>query len=185
MAARSPFPEERLVTPRLVLRAFEADDVADVAAACADELTQQWLPLPRPYTVDDARGWCTETTPALRVCGDGVHWALVERATGRLVGGFGLKRTQWAALVTEVGYWVAPWGRGRGYATEAVREIGRWTLGEQGFERLELRAAMGNVASQRVAEKAGFTREGVLRSGGYVHGGRVDLVMYSLVRGGA
>ena len=56
-------------------------------------------------------------------------------------------------------------------------------LRDQGFERLELRAATGNLASQRVAEKAGFTREGVLRNAGYVHDGRVDMVVYALVRG--
>ena len=56
-------------------------------------------------------------------------------------------------------------------------------LRDQGVERLELRAATGNLASQRVAEKAGFTREGVLRNAGYVNDGRVDMVVYSLVRG--
>jgi len=141
--------------------------------------------MPRPYTETDGRRWCLETAPRLLAEGDGVHWAVVERSVGRLIGGFGLKRTDWPALVTEVGYWVAPWGRDRGLATEAVREIARWVLADQGFERLELRAATGNVASQRVAEKAGFTREGVLRNAGHVHGGRVDLVMFARVRGDA
>jgi RimJ/RimL family protein N-acetyltransferase len=58
-----------------------------------------------------------------------------------------------------------------------------WVLRDQGFERVELRAATGNLASQRVAEKAGFTREGVLRNAGSVNAGRVDMVVYSLVRG--
>jgi RimJ/RimL family protein N-acetyltransferase len=51
-----------------------------------------------------------------------------------------------------------------------------------GFHRVELRIATGNAASRRVAEKAGFRVEGVARSAGYVHEGRVDLVVYSLVR---
>ena len=55
-------------------------------------------------------------------------------------------------------------------------------LREHGFERMELRAATGNLASQRVAEKAGFVREGVARNAGRVHAGRVDLVVYSLTR---
>ena len=57
-----------------------------------------------------------------------------------------------------------------------------WALREQGFERVELRAATGNLASQRVAEKAGFVREGVARNAGHVTHGRVDLVVYSLTR---
>ncbi len=51
----------------------------------------------------------------------------------------------------------------------------------QGFERVELRAATGNLAAQRVAEKAGFQREGLARNAGFVPAGRVDLVVYSLV----
>lgn len=59
--------------------------------------------------------------------------------------------------------------------------IARWLLLEQGFERLVLRAAPGNIESQRVAEKAGFTREGVARNAGFTNDGRVDLVVFSLV----
>lgn len=181
-AADRRFPDGvRLETARLLLRPFEAGDVPDVAAACADELTQRWLPLPRPYGEAEARTWCVEVAPHLLASGDGIHWAAVELATGRLAGGFGLKRTDWPARVSEIGYWVAPWARGRGVATDAAREIARWLLADQGFERLELRAATGNVASQRVAEKAGYVREGVLRNAGHVHGGRVDLVMFSAI----
>ena len=185
MAARASvcFPQVTLETPRLVLRAFEPGDLPDVAAAGADELTQRWLPLPRPYTEEDAQAWCLRVVPAIRASGTGVHWALVERAAGRVCGGMGLSRTDWGALVTEVSYWVGPWARGLGHAPEAVRAVADWVLRDQGFERLELRAATGNLASQRVAEKAGFTREGVLRNAGYLHAGRVDLVVYSLVRG--
>ena len=60
--------------------------------------------------------------------------------------------------------------------------LAQWVLREQGLERVELRAAPGNIGSQRAAERAGFTREGVLRNAGHVHEGRVDLIVYSLVR---
>ncbi|GLY97984.1 GNAT family protein [Actinoplanes sp. NBRC 103695] len=50
------------------------------------------------------------------------------------------------------------------------------------FERVELRIAPGDTASQRLAAKAGFVREGVARNAGFIHGGRVDLVIHSLVR---
>ena len=174
-------PQPVLETPRVLLRPFEPGDFADLAAACADELTQRWLPLPRPYTVEEARAWCTETGPAIRAAGRGVQWAVVERATGRLAGSCWLTRVDWNGRIADVGYLMGPWARGRGLTAEAVRAIAPWLLRDQGFERLELRAAPGNAASQRVAEKAGFTREGVMRNAGYVHGGRVDLVMFSLV----
>jgi RimJ/RimL family protein N-acetyltransferase len=177
------FDDARLATERLALRPFADDDVPDVARACSDEETQRWLPLPDPYTEDDARLWCTVTSHELRTSGSGLQRATVERTTGRLVGSFGLVHTDWRDLSTEVGYWVAPWGRGRGFATEAARALSEWALHEQGFERVQLRAATGNAASNRVAEKAGFTREGVARNAGTVPGGRVDLVVWSLVAG--
>lgn len=176
------FPELRLETDRLLLRPYAAEDAPDVALACRDELLQRWLPLPNPYTDAEALAWCTRFAPGIRTSGDGVEAAAVRRSDGRLVGSFGLKRTDWSARVSEIGYWIAPWARGEGLATESTVAIARWLLIEQGFERLVLRAATGNVASQRVAEKAGFTREGIARNAGYTNSGRVDLVVFGLVR---
>lgn len=176
------FPEDILETDRLVLRPYEAQDAGEVASACRDELTQRWLPLPNPYTDADALTWCTETAPRFRTSGEGVEWAAIRRSDGSLIGSFGLKRTDWRARTTEIGYWVAPWARGEGLAPEAVTAVANWLLLEQGFERLILRAAPGNVASQRVAEKAGFIREGVARNAGFTNSGRVDLSVLSLIR---
>jgi RimJ/RimL family protein N-acetyltransferase len=176
------FPEASIETPRLLLRPHRAQDAPDVALACRDELTQRWLPLPHPYTDEDAVAWCTEMAPRFRLSGEGIEWAAIRRADGRLIGSFGLKRTDWRGRASEIGYWVAPWARGEGLAVEAVTAIARWLLLEQGFERLGQRAAPGNLASQRVAEKAGFTREGVARNAGFTNAGRVDLVVHSLTR---
>lgn len=175
------FPELRLETPRLLLRPYRAEDAADVARACRDELTQQWLPLPNPYTDAHALAWCTEFAPRVRTSGEGVELAAARRVDDRLVGSFGLKRTDWRARTSEIGYWVAPWARGQGLAVEVTLALARWLLLEQGFERLVLRAASGNVASLRVAEKAGFVREGVARNAGFTNAGRVDLVVFSLI----
>lgn len=179
--AGESFPDNTISTHRLELRPYRAEDAPDVAAACRDELTQRWLPLPNPYTDADALAWCTEMAPGFRTSGEGIEWAAVRRADGRLVGSFGLKRTDWRARSSEIGYWVAPWARGDGLAVEAVIAIGRWLLLEQRFERLVLRGATGNIASQRVAEKAGFTREGVARNAGFTNAERVDLVVFSLI----
>jgi RimJ/RimL family protein N-acetyltransferase len=85
----------------------------------------------------------------------------------------------------EVGYWVAADARGRGIATAATRAAARWafdTVPE--LARLQLRADVENPASNRVAEKAGFTREGILRAQRYNArlGRRTDFVMWSLLR---
>lgn len=181
MSAQHTLPELHLETPRLLLRAYRAVDAHDVALACRDELTQRWLPLPNPYTDADALAWCTDMAPGFRTSGEGLEAAAIRRGDDRLIGSFGLKRTDWRTRSSEIGYWVAPWARGEGLAVEAVDAIARWLLLEQHFERLVLRAATGNIASQRVAEKAGFTREGVARNAGFTNQGRVDLVVFSLV----
>jgi RimJ/RimL family protein N-acetyltransferase len=179
--ATQTFPEASIETPRLLLRPYRAEDAPDVVLACGDELTQRWLPLPNPYTEADAAAWCIEMAPGFRRSGEGVEWAAVRRSDGRLIGSFGLKRTDWRGRSSEIGYWVAPWARGEGFAVEATLAIARWLLVEQCFERMVLRAATGNLASQRVAEKAGFTHEGIARSAGFTNDGRVDLVVFSLL----
>jgi len=83
--------------------------------------------------------------------------------------------------VAEVGYWVAPWARGRGVAAQATRVLCEWAIRDHGFERVQLFAATGNAASQRVAEEAGFVREGVARNACCVPDGRADMVLFSLV----
>src|SRR5262245_46219972 len=81
-----------------------------------------------------------------------------------------------------VGYWLRPEARGRGAATVAVQLIARWAFNELGVQRLELTTAPENVASQRVAERAGFTRQGRLRGlQATKNDGRRDSVMFSLL----
>jgi RimJ/RimL family protein N-acetyltransferase len=87
--------------------------------------------------------------------------------------------------VAEIGYWIAEPARGRGVTTAAVRLAVPWAFGtEPRLQRLQLRAAVENHGSNRVAEKAGFTREGILRSAHWNArlGRRVDWVMWSLLR---
>nr|WP_131102742.1 GNAT family N-acetyltransferase [Streptomonospora litoralis] len=177
-------PSVVLRTDRLVLRAHTRDDVDAVYLGAGDPGVQRWLPMPRPgqaYTRADAENWCLVAAPQARVGGDGQQWAAVEAATGAYAGSVGLTRTLWRTSSTEVGYWLAPWARGRGLATEAVVAISRWALCDQEFQRVELKAAVGNTASRRVAEKAGFTYEGTERNAMPLHEGRTDLAVYSLI----
>lgn len=179
--AAHQFPETTLAGDGVTLRPLATADIGDVALACRDQQTLTWLPLPRPYGKPEATWFVEIFAPGMRSSGVGVVFAIEER--DRLAGVIDLKHADWTARTVEVGYWVAPWSRGRGVATTATRTIAQWALREHEFERVELRAAVGNLASQRVAVKAGFQREGVARNAGYVHAGRVDLAIYSLVTG--
>jgi RimJ/RimL family protein N-acetyltransferase len=178
---RQTFPDVVLSDGEVVLRAFEVGDLPRVVEAATDPVTLDWLPLPQPYGLATARDWCLSETERVRAEGLGLVRAIADQ-DGQLLGAIDLKHVDWAAQVAEVGYWTHPDQRGRGVMTRAVRLLAGWALTDQGFERIELRAATGNLASSRVAEKAGFVREGTARSAGYVPAGRVDLVVFSLIR---
>ena len=177
--AEQTFPSQFLQSDGIVLRALTAADVAAVAEYCTDEVIQTWLPLPRPFTEDAARWFCTEF--ASRQLADGHGLVLGIDVEERLAGVIDLKKTDWRARTTEIGYWTAPWARRRGVMRRSLSLLSRWAIETQDFARVEVRVAIGNVASQKVAEAAGFTREGILRNAGYIHTGRVDLIVYSIV----
>ncbi|HEV2639193.1 MAG TPA: GNAT family N-acetyltransferase [Actinocrinis sp.] len=179
--APNTFPADELTTDRLLLRMPVEADIEPTAEMFGDELARLWLSAPQPYTIEHARAWCTQSAPALRTTGDGVNWSVVERSTGLFVGGVGVARTHWLRRSTEIGYGMCARARGHGYAAEAARAVAEWVLLKQAFHRIELFAAAGNLRSQRVAEKAGFVREGIARNSGFTHHGQVDMVQFSMI----
>jgi RimJ/RimL family protein N-acetyltransferase len=165
----------------ILLRPFVPDDVAPVASACRDPEMVRFIPgFPDPYTDDDARAYIALSSDRLRD-GRGYPFAIVDVAADELVGAIDLRAPDDGT--SDVGYWVAPWARGRGVATRALALVSRWALAELEVERLWLTTAPDNLASQRVAEKCGFTREGVLRAHLRFREGRRDSVIYSLLPG--
>lgn len=162
------------------LRALTDDDTEPIFKACQDQLTQRWLPLPLPYTREVAAGFVNTFAPQALASGGGIVRAI--SIDGTLCGVIDFKKTDWRSGVSEIGYWLAPWARGNGLAGRASRALADWGLTDQGLARIVIHAATGNVASQKAAIAAGFTQEGVARSAGFTHGGRVDLVVFGKIR---
>jgi RimJ/RimL family protein N-acetyltransferase len=174
-------PDPPLTDGRVTLRAWEAGDVPAIVAMCRDPEVIRFTSVPVPYDADDARLWL-DLHPARLAAGDGAAYAITEAGDDRPMGSIGV-RVLHGHGSAETGYHVVDEARGRGLATAALRLIAHWTFAELPVARLQLTTHLDNPASQRVAEKAGFLREGVLRSWAEQHGERVDLVMWSLVPG--
>ena len=155
-----------------------------LVSLCNDEPLAYWLPFPAPYTEADARDYLAAGERGWRGEGRETPFAVVDATRGEVLGSCGVLWNDPAEGIAEVGYWTAREARGRGIATRAVRLAARWVLGDLGFERLQLRADTRNIASIRVAEKAGFTKEGVIRSERRYpcDGRRVDHALYSILR---
>lgn len=175
------FPTLTVSAPRIHVRPLAAVDADELVRIFADKATQRWLPFSPSFDRDDALAWCTRLADDRRGSGAGDHYGVVRREDGRLVGAVWVKRTDWGNRVTEISYAVAPEARGFGLAAEAVDAVAIALILEHGFQRIEVRIAPGNTSSRRVAEKAGFTYEGALRNAGYVHSGRTDLEVWSIV----
>ncbi|MFI6936121.1 GNAT family N-acetyltransferase [Streptomyces sp. NPDC050287] len=186
----STFPNISISTERLVLRPLDEDDVPALAEMMNDEQVGAWTDVPQPYTEDQARTWITEYAPTERTAGRGLDLAVTEFLTQRLVGIVQLGKTNWHIRSTELSYVIAPWARGEGYASEAALATAQWLLGDQKFERIELRTAADNTASQQVAQKIGCISEGVLRNACIAHvraedgtwtDVRTDFIVWSLL----
>jgi RimJ/RimL family protein N-acetyltransferase len=164
-----------------MLRPWREPDASALALVLGDPDTERWTTTPQPYSADDALEWFATHPDAWR-SGRSAAMAVVEISSERVVGSAELKVTDCSQRIGEIAYAVAPNDRRKGVGTRAAKLLSRWALGEVGLERLELFAHPENVASQRVAQKAGYVREGIARSVRVMRGQRVDLVRFSLIR---
>src|SRR5262245_11106164 len=175
-----------VVDGNVTLRPWSAGDADALVARINDPKIAAFLDhVPHPYTAADAHDWFAIAAEGWRVgtsASFGIH---VEDIDGA-IGGIGVRfLSDIDDGCAEVGYWIGEDARGRGIATSATRIAARWAFEEvPELARLQLRADVENPASNRVAEKAGFTREGVLRAQRYNArlGRRSDFVMWSLLR---
>lgn len=136
----------------------------------------------QPCTEGEARNYLADAHRAFDA-GSQVDVAVAETTSAEFVlGGASLNNIDLTQGRASVGYWLTPQARGRGVTTRAVHLITRWAFDEVRLDRLELTCAPDNVASQRVAERCGFRREGLLRAHVPFKGGRRDTVVFGLLR---
>ena len=161
----------------LLLRPWRDDDVDAVWDALQDPEIRLW---------NGAGSGSREAVAAMLrgrrdwSAGDHASWAVVDAATGALLGSVSLHSIDHEQSDAEIGYWTVPAARGRGVAAGAVVAACRWAFEALGIDRIEICHAVENAGSGRVAEKAGFTCEGRLRrSYRYGDGVKHDELLWS------
>jgi RimJ/RimL family protein N-acetyltransferase len=147
----------------LLLRPWRAADADAVYRACQDPDIQRWTTVPRPYLPEHALGYVTGISGTAWAQGTGALFAVCDAGTGELLAACGLVAIDLGLASGEVGYWTAPWARGRGVAVRATRAVARWAFDALKLRRLIWQAEIGNHASRLVALRAGFRIEGELR----------------------
>ena len=163
----------------LELRRLGPDDRDAVRRSCQDPEILDWTTLPDPFT-DDAVDSLLEEIATRWAEGTGVELGIT--VEGHLAGAVGI--TFYGDWRASVAYWLAPEARGRGLATRSVRLLTAWAFDTfEALVRIELWSIVGNVASDAVARRSGFSEEGILRSRLPYRGGYRDVRCFSLLRG--
>ena len=162
-------------TRRLTIRPKELGDGAITAAAVAET----WDELTRWMRWAHDRGAFTAELMEIRnrhVVGsllrDSIELIGVETETNKPVIWCGLHDLDWEARQCETGYWVRKSAQGRGIATETANAMVRYAFGALGMRRVGLTHSSGNEASRRIAEKLGFTLEGIQREANMLPGAK-------------
>ena len=160
----------------LRLRPWSVEDAGAVFAALQDEDVRLWNGFGE-VTLEDVGVWLTRRMNW--AAGDHASWAVVDGA-GELLGSVSVHSIDVVQNDAQVGYWTVPAARGRGVAPAVVDTACRWVFATLAVDRVELFHAVENEASGRVAEKAGFRREGRLRrSFRYGDGVKHDEVLWA------
>ena len=176
-----PLPDPPLSDGRIALRETSEADIPALVAAVQDPLIPRYTRVPSPYGERQAREFLVYQR---RRREEGIELSLlvVDAENDDLLGAIGA-RVDRRNECADMGYWVAREARGRGVASGAVVLLGTWLFQALELARLQVHTEVDNVASQRVAERAGFTREGVLRSYELTEGRPIDVVMFAALPG--
>jgi len=167
----------------LLIRPYREADAIALYEAVRESVSEVSLWLPwchQNYSIEESR----EFIGSRELASQGGVWysfGIFEKHDGAFLGGVGINFINRVHQMANLGYWVRTSATGRGIATMATRLAARFGFEELGLQRIEIVAAVGNVPSQLVAEKAGATREGVLRKRLLINGESLDAVLFSLV----
>ena len=176
-------PAARLEGDRVVLRDFAPRDVDPFLQAFADESALDRL---IGYEEEPTKAWARKRMREEaneRIDGRSVRFAIAAPDNDAFLGQIALHSFSWMHRRADCGFMVVPGSRRGGVALEALRLIVRWAFATLGLHRVGLATLIDNEPTIRLAERAGFQREGVLRAYTYERGARIDNLYYGAVEG--
>jgi RimJ/RimL family protein N-acetyltransferase len=172
------YPDPPLTDGVVVLRRWALDDLGCVEEATQDPDIPKGTTVPATFTPAEGLAWI-ERQWSRHDEGAGLSQAIADAASNEALGA-GVLMARKPGTV-EIGFWLIPRARGRGFGSRAVDLLARWGVTHTPLARVEALVVPGNIASQRVLEKAGFRHEGHLRSYLVFERQRVDALIYSLL----
>jgi [ribosomal protein S5]-alanine N-acetyltransferase len=169
-------PDPPLAGGQVALRPFRVSDAAAIAESCRDPDIPRFTMMPEAMTIEQARHWVER---GLEWWSRGVgRFAVTVPPSDECVGQVGVQ-FDFVSRRAEAFYWLDRRSRGRGIAAEALNLVTEWAFRDHGIVRVQLVTHLDNDRSQRVAERCGFRREGVLRAWQPVKDQQPDVVMWS------
>jgi len=169
-------PDPPLTGAHVALRQFRLTDAAAIAESCRDPDIPRFTMMPDAMTEDQARQWVER---GLEWWSHGLaRFAVTVPPSEECAGQIGLQ-FDFPARRAEAFYWLDRRVRGRGIAVEALSLVTEWAFRSHGIVRVQLVTHLDNERSQRVAQRCGFSREGVLRAWEPVKEDQPDVVMWS------
>jgi RimJ/RimL family protein N-acetyltransferase len=173
---------EELTGARIALRRFRAADLDVFAAYRSVASVARFQSWDAPYPRREAEvmiGQMMARDPD--TAGEWFQFAVVLRSTGELIGDCAARPDADDPRQAEIGFTIAPEHQGRGYATDAARELLGYLFDQRGKHRVTASCDARNAASARVLERLGLRREGHLRESTWAKGEWTDDLLYALL----
>jgi ribosomal-protein-alanine N-acetyltransferase len=167
-------------SPAIRLRPWNGSDAGGLVDAFHDPDIRYWH-MRELASVGEAETWIASWSDRWNAETD-AGWAVVDSDAGELRGQVALRSVNLEFGHGQITYWTRPEYRGEGTATSAVGGVARWALEDLGLHRLEIHHSTQNAASCRVAERAGFELEGVMRSALLHEDGWHDMHVHARIR---
>lgn len=170
------------VSPALRLLPARTSDAAELSSLVAANMDHLGVFMPKVVGLNTLEAAQSYLHSVVESNGDGelLEWHIFDNDT--LCGAIRLNHIEPENRKLSIGYYIGAGFQGRGLATSSIRAVLRFVFEQLQFNRVQLKCASTNVASQRVAERLGFSWEGLLRQAELIDGQYVDHYVYGLLR---